>query len=463
MADETTIRLKFLGATRTVTGSKYLVQSGKTKILVDAGLFQGDKELRLRNWAEPPFNPAELDAVVLTHAHIDHTGYLPLLVRRGFKGKIFCTAATSELVPILLSDSAHLQQEEARYANDHGTSRHHPALPLYDSRDAIGVNPLLRPAGLGRPVMVADGIYLNYSPAGHILGACSVNLDIGGKRITFSGDIGRFEAPLLPDPQGVDLGSVLLVESTYAEVLHPSVDIASEIEAIVKEAVAKNGPLIVPAFAVGRTQTLLHYLAELERAGRIPVLPVFVDSPMASDVTALYRRHESELDPESRRIIESDKSPFLTHHTSFCRSVDQSKALNDMTGTRIIIAASGMVNGGRVLHHLARNISSDQTTVLFVGFQAEGSRGRIIQSGAESVKIFGQERRIRAAVKTISSLSAHGDRAELLRWLRSSRGTPSQVFTVHGEDASCTGFASTISSELGWRTRPAEYLEEVVF
>ncbi len=462
-ATDSTVRLKFLGAARTVTGSKYLVQSGGRKILVDAGIFQGEKELRLRNWDNPPFNPAEIDAIVLTHAHIDHTGYLPLLVRRGFSGPIYCTAATAELTPILLADSAHLQEEEARWANDHGTSKHKPALPLYNRRDADGVRPLLRSVRRDVPTKLFDGIHVTYACAGHILGACSVNLDIGGKRITFSGDIGRYDAPLLPDPQGVDVGSVLLIESTYADKHHSAADTGGEIAQIVKQVVEKRGPLIIPAFAVGRTQTLLYYLAELERAGRIPELPVFIDSPMASDVTALYRRHEADLDPDSRRLVESDLSPFLTRRTTFTRTVSESKSINEVKDARIIIAASGMVNGGRVLHHLARAISSERTTVLFVGFQAEGSRGRLIQSGADSIKIFGQVHPIRAAVRTISGLSAHGDGGELVRWLRSGRGSPSQIFTVHGEDASCSGFAREIESSLGLKARPAEYLEEVAF
>ena len=461
--NDPTVRIKFLGATRTVTGSKYLIQNGGKKILVDGGLFQGEKELRLRNWAEPPFNPAELDAILVTHAHIDHTGYLPLLVRRGFAGPIYCTAGSMDLIPILLSDSAHLQEEEAGYANAHGTSRHHPAKPLYDRRDADGVKPLLRSVSRDTPVKIFDGVHVSYSAAGHILGACTINLDIAGKRISFSGDIGRYAAPLIPDPKGIELGTVLLIESTYADKQHPPVDTATELEQVIRLIIEKDGPLIVPAFAVGRTQTLLYYLAELERAKRIPELPVFVDSPMASDVTALYRRHEEDQDAESRKLIESDISPFLTRRTKFCRTVEQSKAINDVKGPRIIIAASGMVNGGRVLHHLARLVSSPQTTVLFVGYQAQGTRGQQIQSGAESIKIFGQHRAVKAGIRTISGLSAHGDRDELLRWIRSSSGSPSQVFTVHGEDAACSGFARTIESDLGWKARPAEYLEEIAF
>ncbi|MCB0322416.1 MAG: MBL fold metallo-hydrolase [Bdellovibrionales bacterium] len=456
-----TLRLTFHGAAGTVTGSKYLVETDSQKILVDCGLFQGKKELRLRNWGTPPFDPTSLDAILLTHAHIDHTGYLPLIVRRGFQGPIFCTAATAELLGLLLPDSGHLQEEEARHANRHGTSKHHPAKPLYTEADARAVLPQLRVLSRHQRTEVLPGVFVEAHCAGHILGSVILTVETGGKRITFSGDIGRYHTPLLPDPEGVALGDLLLCESTYGDRDHPTADVRQELGDAVRAAVERKGPIIIPAFAVGRTQNLLYYLAELERSGQIPVLPVYVDSPMAVDASMIYRRHHNDYDEEATQLQQSGVPAFLTERTIFCREREESKRLNHLSGARVIISASGMVTGGRVLHHLRHNLPNEKTTVLFVGFQAEGTRGRTIQSGAPTVRIFGQDVPIRAAVHSITSLSAHGDRNELLRWLRSCEGSPRTMRIVHGEPAAASAFSELVSTELGWQNRPAEHGEVV--
>lgn len=458
-----TARLTFYGAAQTVTGSKFLLEAGSNKILVDCGLFQGKKQLRLRNWDRPRFESSALSAIVVTHAHIDHTGYLPLVVREGYSGPIYCTEATAELLELLLPDSAHLQEEEARYANKHKTSKHAPAKPLYDASDVQETLRLLRPIRRGEPTALSPDITVTAHCAGHILGASSLNLDVFGKRITFSGDIGRYGVPILPDPCGVDLGDVLLCESTYGNRLHAASDIETELAGIIRQAIERRGPIIIPAFAVGRTQNLLYYLADLERKGAIPGVPVYVDSPMAVNATAIYRKFRHDFDEEAAALLKIGETPLLTENTTFCRTVDESKRLNFLKGPRIIISASGMVTGGRVLHHMMHWLDDENATVLFVGYQAEGSRGRIIQSGAKEIKIFGRYVPVRAQIETISGLSAHGDQSELLRWLKSCKGSPSITKIVHGEPEASREFASTVSRELGWTASPAQYLETIEF
>jgi len=455
------IRLQFLGAAKTVTGSKYLLEVAGKKLLVEAGLFQGRKELRLRNWDEPPFNPAELDAVVLTHAHIDHTGYLPLLVRRGFKGPVYCSEPTKDLLHLLLPDSAHLQEEEAAYANKHGTSRHKPAKPLYRAKDAAAALKLLTTLPWNKGQKIFPGIAAQFRHAGHILGAATLMLELGGKAITFSGDIGRYDVHILPDPEPQDIGDLLLCESTYGDREHGEDVVRGEIARIVNEAVERGGPLIIPAFAVGRTQNILYYLAELEREGVIPTLPVFVDSPMAVDATSIYRKFKHDYDDETYELVRHGKTPLLTDNTVFCRTSDESRELNRLRKPRIVISASGMVTGGRILHHMKHWLDKEETTVLFVGYQADGTRGQTIQSGTPRVRIFGKDVQVRAAVETISGLSAHADKGELLRWLRSCKGSPKQVRIVHGEPSAAEAFSKTLQSEFKWDARPAEYLETV--
>jgi len=449
------IRLTILGAAETVTGSKYLVETDQHKVLIDCGLFQGPRALRERNWERFSIDPESISAVVLTHAHIDHVGYLPVLVKDGFRGPVFCTPATDELTKILLTDSAKLQEEEASYAEKVGSSRHHPPKPLYDREDAKRAIELLKTIPFYEFSEVVPGFKFLPRQAGHILGSSNLTLDVLGKRISFSGDVGRYNAPILTDPEGMELGDVLLCESTYGDRLHGQADLKSELLSVVRNAILRKGPLIIPAFALGRTQTILYLLSELEQEGRIPSLPIFVDSPMAADVSAVYKKHQNLYDKEARGVFERDSAPLSTSRTMMCRTTQQSKEINGYEGTRIIISASGMVNGGRVLHHMLHNLPNPDTTVLFVGYQSPGTRGYAIQNGNSTVKIFGKNVPIQAHIETISGLSAHGDRDELLRWLKSCSGAPGKVKIVHGEKEVAHNFAATVKAELNWSAQAA--------
>lgn len=451
------LRVTFCGAAGTVTGSRYLIETDRYKLLVDCGLFQGPKELRLRNWENPPFKISEIDAVILTHAHIDHTGYLPRIVSMGFSGDIFCTRATEQLARLLLPDSGRLQEEEARYANIHGTSRHKPAKPLYTEHDADLTLPLLRPIPKNTFTEIRPGVRVKPSDAGHILGASCLTIEVEGKRLTFSGDIGRFDDPLLPDPQPLEIGDLLICESTYGNRDHPEVPTADILARVVNEAIKRGGGIFIPAFAVGRTQEILYHLHELDLAGRIPPIPVYVDSPMAVDATKIYRDHRADMNAEAHSRVDKIKTP----RAIFCRTTDESKRLNSLKGPRIIISASGMVTGGRILHHMMHALPDEENTVLFVGYQAKETRGDIILSGSPSVKIFGSRVPIRAKIEKIESLSAHGDRNELLRWLKSCNGSPSVVRITHGEPEAAAAFSMLVRERLGWTARPAEHLEKV--
>jgi metallo-beta-lactamase family protein len=455
------VRVSVHGAAGTVTGSKYLIEADQTKILVDCGLFQGKKELRLRNWEEPTFALDQLSAIVLTHAHIDHTGYLPLVVKRGYRGPIYCTPATGELLELLLPDTAHLQEEEALYANKKGTSKHSPATPLYSQADAAQTLRQVRVIEARRPTPLRPQITVRPTCAGHILGSVALTFDVYGKRISFSGDVGRYNMPILPDPEPLELGDLLFCESTYGDRLHETGDIRTELIRVIRQTAQRGGTLLIPAFAVGRTQSLLYYLSELEQEGQIPSLPVFVDSPMAVDATRIYRAHREEYDEEAAKLFDAGQSVFSTQSTIYCRSVDQSKQLNNQRGARIIIAASGMATGGRILHHLMNLLPKEDTTVLFVGFQAEETRGRLIQSGIKEIKIFGSLVRVRANIETISGLSAHADQGELMRWLQSTNGRPQQVKVVHGEGEAISAFVKMLKNKFNWNASPANHLETI--
>lgn len=456
-------RLTFHGATKTVTGSRYLLESDNCQVLIDCGLFQGKKELRLKNWNNPTFDPQALDAILITHAHIDHTGYLPLVVRQGYRGPIYCTEATRELLHLLLLDSAHLQEEEARFHNAHQTSKHHPAKPLYNSENVQQTLSLLRPIPKNKLTEILPQVSVMARVTGHILGAVSLSIDFFGRRVCFSGDVGRYDEAILPDPEGIELGDVLVCESTYGDRLHPEENPQQEFGRALREGIERGGPIIIPAFAIGRTQTLLYYLGELERAGKVPVVPVYVDSPMAVDTTSIYSRFQRDFDAEATSLVDAGFAPLASERLTFCRSVEDSKRLNTLKGPRIIISASGMVNGGRVLHHMRNYLGDESATVIFVGFQAEGTRGQLIQSGAPTLKIFGAQVPVRAKIETIPGLSAHGDRDELLRWLKSCNGTPKQVRIVHGEIQPATKFAESVQQIFGWRAQPAEFLETLEF
>lgn len=450
--------LSFYGGAGTVTGSKYLVRFQGKQILLDAGLFQGLKELRLRNRAKPPFDPAALDAVVLSHAHIDHSGYLPLLVKNGFKGTIHCTSGTADLLGVLLPDSAHLQEEESRWANKRGYSKHHPALPLYGLRDVEACLEQIKPSGYGEWIQTAPGIRSFFRHSGHILGSAIVELEIGlnaKTRLVFSGDLGRWNRPVLKDPDFVPEADVLLVESTYGNRVHAP-DPVAEFARVIREAAARGGVLIIPAFAVGRTQELLWHHAELESRGEIPSLPVYIDSPMAIDVTDIYTAHREDHDLDMRILLDKNRCPFSSGRYKRIRTPEESKALNSVQGPAIIIAGSGMAAGGRVVHHLNERISDPRTTVLLAGFQAAGTRGRSLQDGAKTLRMYGENVSVRARIEMLDGLSAHADKNEIMKWLSGFRKPPRKTYVVHGEPLAAAELADAIRKDLGWNAEPAQ-------
>jgi metallo-beta-lactamase family protein len=458
--------IRFLGAAGTVTGSRYLVRTeAGASVLVDAGLFQGAKEIRGRNWDPFPVAPGSLDAVVLTHAHVDHTGALPLLARQGLRAQVWCTPATRDLAQIMLPDSARLQEEEARYANRHGYSRHAPrALPLYAEADALAALRLLRTLPYRARKEVAPGIAVTFQRAGHILGSATVLMEVAepGRpplRLLFSGDLGRYGAPILPDPDPAPAADELLVESTYGNKLHegsPRGALREELRA----AAARGGAVVVPAFAIGRTQELLFDIRALEEAEEIPELPVFVDSPMAVDATPIYLAHREDQDDEMVRLVTSGAEPLRPARLTFARSTDQSRAINAVRGACVIISASGMATGGRILHHLAHRLPDPTCTVLLVGFQAAGTRGARLQAGEPEIRIHGEPVPVRARVATLSGYSAHADHAEVSRWIASFSIRPRRVFCVHGEPAALAAQAERLRAA-GWNAVVPSHLEEI--
>ena len=462
--------LSFWGGVGTVTGSKYLVEGGRGRVLVDCGLFQGLRELRERNWEEPPFEARSLDAVVITHAHVDHTGYLPRLVALGFGGPVFCSRGTAELLKLLLPDSARLQEEEADYRNRHNLTRHQPALPLYTEADARAALKLIqvRP-NTGEPVEVAEGLRASFRVAGHILGSSLVLLELEeagddgkGRRVLFSGDLGHYHQPIIRDPVEPPACDYLLVESTYGDRLHNSEDPKDALARVINEAAERGGPLLVPAFAVGRTQELLYYIRELEDEGRIPVLPVRVDSPMAAAATQIYQRNKDEQDEEYAGLLERHVQPLRTRSMVTASTREESKRLNEERVTRVIISASGMMTGGRVLHHARRILPDASATVLFVGFQAAGTTGRRILEGEREVRIMKETVPVRCHVESIGGLSAHADWKEVLHWLEPFKQAPRRTFTTHGEPESAREMAAHISGRFGWRVEVPQYGEQVV-
>lgn len=447
--------LRFLGAAGTVTGSRHLLAHGGRTVLLDCGLFQGLKPLRLRNRDPFPFEPARLDAVVLSHAHLDHSGALPLLVRQGFRGPIHCTAGTAALLEVLLPDAAYLQEEEAAYANRKGFSTHRPALPLFTDADAVAALRQVVPHPFATPFDACPGVTVRFGRAGHILGSATTCCTLaGGPRVLYTGDLGRPGQPILVDPDPPPAADVLLVESTYGDRVHPT-GAREALARVVREAAARGGALLVPAFAVGRTQALLWLLAELEDAGAIPRLPLFLDSPMAERVSALTCRHGGDLDAEMRRAMAQDRCPLCTRRYTYCATPEASKALNARTGPFIVLAGSGMATGGRILHHLHARLPDPRTTVLLVGFQAAGTRGRTLQDGAEAVKMHGTLVPVRARVEWLDGLSAHADREETLRWLGTMPRPPRRTWVVHGEPPAAAALADAIRTRLRWRVEVA--------
>jgi metallo-beta-lactamase family protein len=464
--------LMFLGAAGTVTGSKHLLDLGDHRILVDCGLFQGLKDLRLRNWAAFPMDPGRIDAVVLTHAHLDHCGYLPRLVAGGFRGRVFCTPGTRDLCTLVLPDSAHLQEEDARDANRHGYSKHSPALPLYNQIDAARALDRLQPVGYERPVPVAPGIEVEFINAGHLLGSAYARVRIGDSTILFGGDLGRYGRPILPDPKAVDAADILLLESTYGDRLHEPDDGGERLAGIVNDTLARGGKLVVPSFAIGRAEEVLYWLKRLEDSHRIPVLAVYLDSPMAIGALEFYGNRLSELDldlqPETaptfsgvHRSALRDISAFYTARLITVASVQQSKDLAASRQPAIIIAASGMATGGRVLDHLTTVLPDYRCTVVFVGYQAVGTRGRQLCDGAKQVKLHGQMVPVAARVERLDSMSAHADRGEIMRWLSGFSRAPTMTYLVHGEPAPLEALRGQIESERGWPVHIAKYLERV--
>ena len=453
--------LEFLGATGTVTGSKFLIETGAGRLLVDCGLYQGLKALRLRNWERLPVDPTSIDWVVLTHGHIDHTGYLPRLVKEGFRGRAYATRATADLLKILLPDSGHLQEEEAAYHNKRGTTKHTPALPLYTAEEGLAAAERVEGVDYRVPVPLAPEARVTFRRAGHILGSATVTVEVRGRRLVFSGDLGRYGAPLLPDPMPIEDADIVVVESTYGDRRHDPEPIPVQLERVINDAVDRHGAVIVPAFAIGRTQELMYHLAGLEKAGRIPRLPAYMDSPMAISATEIYCAHPEDFEGDMRAMVMSRNCPLHCSDFRLARTPEESRAINDVTGPVLIISASGMATGGRVLHHLKRRLPDPRTTVLLVGYQAIGTRGRRLQNGEATLRIFGDDIPVRARIETIHGLSAHADADGLLRWLRTATRSPEQVFVVHGDPQPGAALTERIRKELGWRAQMPGYRDQI--
>lgn len=455
--------IEFWGGVGTVTGSKYLVESNGSRVLVDCGLFQGFKELRERNWQEPPFDPRALNAVLITHAHIDHTGYLPRLVKQGFHGPVYCSRGTADLLKILLPDSGRLQEEDADFRNRHNLTKHKPALPLYTEKDAYASLELLEPVdNTGESLEVAPGIRAGFRVAGHILGSSLVLLELDhvGRRILFSGDLGHFDQPIIRDPVPPPPCDYLLVESTYGDRLHDPEDPKIALARIINDAAHRDAPVLIPAFAVGRTQEIVYLIRELEDEKAIPVLPVTVDSPMAAATTAVYARRTEEHDEEYASVLRQQRHPLRTHSMMTASSRQESKKLNDAEGARVIVSASGMMTGGRVLHHAMRLVPNPEATIVFVGFQAAGTTGRRIQDGEPEVKIMGQWIPVRCRIAKIGGFSAHADYGEVLKWLEGMEsGIPSRTFLTHGEPEAANAMAGHIKERFGWNVHVPQYGE----
>lgn len=462
-------KISFYGGTGTVTGSKYLLESNGKKILVDCGLFQGLRELRERNWQELPFDPKSVDAVIITHAHIDHTGFLPRLVKMGFEGRVFTSRATGDLMKILLPDSARLQEEEANYRNRKGLTSHSPALPLYDEEDAKeALKRLVQVPNDGKPIDLCKGFKASFDVAGHILGASLVLVEMDDARennepikFLFSGDLGHYDQPILKDPVSPPECDYLMVESTYGDRLHSEVHSDTQLTKIINEAVDRKAPILIPAFSVGRTQEILYLIRELEEEKKIPVLPVVVDSPMAKQATQVYNRWNEEHDEDYASVLARKKHPLRTGNMTTTNDRNESIKVNDMKGTRIIISASGMLSGGRVLHHAKYVLPDPDATIIFVGYQAAGTRGREIIEGKKDVKIMHSRIPVKCHIERIDGFSAHADWKAVLRWLKGLPNTPNAVFTTHGEPESAAAMAEHIREEYGWNVIVPEYQQTV--
>ncbi len=454
--------LRFLGATGTVTGSKFLVSSAGGKILVDCGMYQGDRELRRRNWTPFPGPAHQLDAVVLSHAHLDHCGWLPRLVRHGYSQPVYCSPWTAKVAPIILRDASHLQEEDADYAADHGYSKHHPPLPLFDTADAEKAISLLRPVPFGQSTPVDDNMSITLHRAGHILGSSIVEVHADGRTVAFSGDLGREGHPLLNPPEPAPAADAIVVESTYGGQLHHPRR-AEDLAVPIRSALARGGSVLIPAFAVDRTPVLLMALRELIRTGELPGVPVYVDSPMALAALEVYRDAVREGGPEiRRRVHELAYDPFDPGELHLVHTAEESKRLNDPHQPCIIISASGMATGGRVVHHLQHMAPEPKNLILLPGYQVPGTRGASLLDGARALKMYGQYVPVRAEVLGLNEFSAHADANDLIGWLRSAPRPPQTCYIVHGEPASAQALASLIQSQLGWCAVVPQHAERVL-
>lgn len=453
------MQIEFLGAAQTVTGSKYLIRSGKNKILVDCGLFQGFKELRTKNWESFPVNPADIDFVLLTHAHIDHSGYIPLLVKNGFHGKIICSEATLDLCRILLPDSGYLQEEEARYANKKGYSRHKPALPLYTKEEAEIALDYFQSVPFDEKIALTQHISAIFYYGGHILGASFVKLFEDNQSILFSGDLGRSNDPIMFPPKDAVYADYFVIESTYGDRLHPDIDPSKLLASVINKTVKQGGVVVIPAFAVGRAQAMLYYLYELKKSGAISNnIPVFVDSPMATDATKLFYKYQQQ-----HRLSESE-AMAVCRSAEYMHTKEESMSLNSKNMPMIIISASGMASGGRVLHHIKNFGASHRNSIIFCGYQAGGTRGEQMVHGAKAVKIFGQEIQIHAKVVQLDNMSAHADYSEMLNWLSHIKQSPKKIFITHGELNASLSLKEKIEERFSWRCKVPEqgYSETLV-
>ena len=447
--------LQFLGSAGTVTGSRYLVESAGKRILVDCGLFQGYKQLRERNRAPFAVPPESIDTLLLTHAHLDHSGYIPALVRDGFRGKVVCTPATRELCSLLLPDSGHLQEEEAKYARKRGYSKHADPRPLYTLADAEASLERFETVDFGADLDLGAGMQARFHRAGHLLGAAQVGLTVGETRLHFSGDLGRDHDPMLLPPEALQRADVLVCESTYGDRRHARVDAGAELAPVIRRVAARGGVVIIPAFAVGRAQGLMLHIARLRERGEIPPVPVYLNSPMAINATDIYHRHHDE------HHVSQAECRAMYEVATMVRTMEESKALNMRRGPMIIIAASGMLTGGRVLHHLVAFGEDSRNAILLSGYQAGGTRGAALAGGADRLRIFGQDVSIRAEVVPMQSFSGHADADEILAWMGGAAPAPRQVYVTHGEADAADALRARITRELGWAARVPEHLERV--
>ncbi len=442
--------IQFLGAAETVTGSRHLLSLDDKKVLVDCGLFQGSRELRDRNWQPFPIEPHEIDALVVTHAHLDHIGYIPKFVKDGFSGPIFCTRATLGLARISLPDSGHLQEEDAKHHNRHG-SRHSPALPLYTEADAMECLGRFHSIKYNTFMDLPGGATFRFLPAGHILGSAFAEIYFeGGERILMSGDLGRYNTPIIKDPTTIENAEYLVVESTYGDRVHSHEPVLPKLEELLNSAMENRSAVLVPSFSIGRTQELLYYLKQLEDEGKLPDMPIYVDSPMGLSATQLYTTALEEHDAETELKFNVKDNPLEPKRLRMIRQAQESKGLNSVRGPMVIIAGSGMANGGRILHHFLHRISDPSTIVVFTGYQAEGTLGRRILEGAESIRIYGEEVQVRARIEKLNALSAHADQQEIMSWLRGFKAPPRRTFIVHGEPGPQQALREKIVGELGW-------------